>query len=63
MLQTRKLSDVIGLQVFTDAGDLFGEVEEAIRRADQWRSAHANRFQITSSYGFLSVDDTKTWEL
>ena len=40
MLQTRKLSDVIGLQVFTDAGDLFGQVEEAIilkNKVEGWR--------------------------
>jgi len=40
MLQTRKLSEVIGLEVYTDAGDLFGEIEEAIiikNKVDGWR--------------------------
>ena len=40
MLKIRKLSDVIGLRVFTDTGDFFGEVEEANlvnNKIDGWR--------------------------
>ena len=40
MLKIRKLSDVIGLRVFTDSGDFFGEIEEANlmnNKIDGWR--------------------------
>ncbi len=30
MLKMKKVSDVFGMKVFTDQGDYFGEVEEAI---------------------------------
>ncbi len=30
MLKTRKISEVIGLDVFTDSGDFFGVIEEAV---------------------------------
>ncbi len=30
MLKIRKVSDVFGMRVFTDAGDYFGDVEEAV---------------------------------
>ena len=40
MLRIKKLSDVIGKKVFTDAGDLFGVVEEVNlvdNKIDGWR--------------------------
>lgn len=30
MLKIRKVSDIFGMRVFTDAGDYFGDVEEAV---------------------------------
>ncbi len=40
MLKILKISDVLGLKVFTDAGDYFGEIEEANlmdNKVDGWR--------------------------
>lgn len=40
MLKIRKLSEVVGLRVFTDTGDYFGEVEEVNlvdNKIDGWR--------------------------
>ena len=40
MLKIKKLSEVIGLKVFTDSGEFFGEVEEVNivdNRIDGWR--------------------------
>jgi sporulation protein YlmC with PRC-barrel domain len=40
MLRIRRVSEVIGLRVFTDTGDYFGEVEEANlleNKIDSWR--------------------------
>ena len=39
-MRLRKISEVIGMKVFTDAGDFFGEVEEANladNKIDGWR--------------------------
>jgi sporulation protein YlmC with PRC-barrel domain len=39
-MRIRKISEVIGLKVFTDSGDSFGEVEEANlheNKIDGWR--------------------------
>lgn len=39
-MQIRKVTDVVGLRVFTDGGDLFGEIEEAnlqANKVDGWR--------------------------
>jgi len=39
-MRIRKVSEVIGLKVFTDSGDFFGEVEEANlheNKIDGWR--------------------------
>lgn len=39
-MRIRKISEVIGLRVFTDGGDFFGEVEEANlcdNKIDGWR--------------------------
>lgn len=40
MLKILKISDVLGLKVFTDGGDYFGEIEEANlmdNKVDGWR--------------------------
>jgi len=40
MLRIKKISVMIGKRVFTDTGDLFGEIEEAIlaeNKIDSWR--------------------------
>jgi len=40
MLQMKNLSEVHGLAVYTDSGDFFGEIEEAIlkkNRVDSWK--------------------------
>lgn len=40
MLKIKKVNDVIGLKVFTDSGEVFGEVEEANlidNKIDSWR--------------------------
>lgn len=40
MLKLKKISGMIGKKVFTDAGDLFGDVEEVIlseNKIDSWR--------------------------
>jgi sporulation protein YlmC with PRC-barrel domain len=40
MLKIKKLSEVVGLKVFTDSGEFFGEVEEVNlvdNRIDGWR--------------------------
>ena len=40
MLKIRKISDIVGMKVFTDGGDYFGEVEEANlieNKVDGWR--------------------------
>ena len=39
-MRVRKITDVIGLKVFTDSGDFFGQVEEANlvdNKIDGWR--------------------------
>ena len=39
-MHVRKISDVIGLRVYTDSGDFFGEVEEANlmdNKIDGWK--------------------------
>ena len=39
-MRVKKISEVIGMKVFTDGGDLFGEVEEANlsdNKIDGWR--------------------------
>jgi sporulation protein YlmC with PRC-barrel domain len=40
MLKIKKISAMLGKRVFTDAGDLFGEVDEVIlaeNKIDSWR--------------------------
>lgn len=39
-MRVRKITDTIGLKVYTDSGDFFGEIEEANlheNRVDGWR--------------------------
>lgn len=48
MLKIKKVTEIIGKKVFTDTGDLFGEVEEANlieNKVDSWR------IKIVSSMG------------
>ena len=48
MLRIRKIREVLGAKVFTDAGDYFGEIEEANlieNKVDSWR------IRIASSMG------------
>ena len=54
MLRVRKISEVIGLRVFTDAGDFFGEIEEANlveNKVDGWRIKIARDSSLTSYLG------------
>lgn len=40
MLRTKPISEAIGLHVFTDSGDLFGEIEDAVlikNKVDAWK--------------------------
>ena len=40
MIQTKNLTEITQLPVYTDAGDFFGEIEEAIikkNRVDSWK--------------------------
>lgn len=40
MLRIKKISAMLGKRVFTDSGDLFGDIEEAIlaeNKIDSWR--------------------------
>lgn len=40
MIRVKKVSDVLGKKVFTDAGDVFGEIEEVNlmeNKIDSWR--------------------------
>jgi len=40
MLQMKKLSEVDGIHVYTDSGDLFGQIEEAVifkNKIDSWK--------------------------
>ena len=46
MLKIKKISDVVGKKVYTDAGDFFGDVEEANlvnNKVDSWRIRIAAR--------------------
>jgi sporulation protein YlmC with PRC-barrel domain len=52
MLKIKKLTDIIGKKVYTDTGDLFGEVEESNlieNKIDSWRIKVAN--SMTSFLG------------
>ncbi|OYT41021.1 photosystem reaction center subunit H [Candidatus Pacearchaeota archaeon ex4484_26] len=54
MLKIKKVSDVIGLKVFTDSGDVFGEVEEANlvdNKVDSWRIRINRNTNLASLFG------------
>ncbi len=47
MLKVKKISEILGKRVFTDTGDLFGEVEEVNiveNKIDGWRIKVAGEF-------------------
>ncbi|MBS3074698.1 PRC-barrel domain-containing protein [Candidatus Pacearchaeota archaeon] len=47
MLKVKKISEILGKKVFTDTGDLFGEVEEVNiveNKIDGWRIKVAGEF-------------------
>lgn len=49
MLTIKKVSEVFGKKVFTDSGDFFGEVEEAIlseNKVDSWRIRVAREMAV-----------------
>lgn len=54
MLKIKKLSEIIGKKVFTDAGDLFGLVEEVNlldNKVDGWRIVVARNSGLSSMLG------------
>jgi len=54
MLKIRRVKDVIGLKVFTDGGDYFGEIEEvnlAENKIDGWRIKIARDSSIATFLG------------
>lgn len=54
MLKIKKLSEIIGKKVFTDAGDLFGLVEEVNlldNKVDGWRIVVARNSGLSSVLG------------
>lgn len=54
MLKIKKISEMIGMRVFTDAGDFFGEIEEANlldNKVESWRMRVARESNIASFLG------------
>ncbi len=54
MLQILKVSDMIGLKVFTDSGDYFGEIEEANlmeNKVESWRIKISRDSNMTAFLG------------
>ena len=54
MLKIRKVKDMIGLKVFTDGGDYFGEIEEANlaeNKIDSWRIKIARDSNVATYLG------------
>ncbi len=54
MLKIRKVSEILGMKVFTDAGDFFGEVEEANlveNKVDGWRIKLARESSLSPYLG------------
>lgn len=52
MLKVKKVSNILGLKVFTDSGDYFGEVEEANildNKVDGWRIKLARGSSLVDS--------------
>jgi sporulation protein YlmC with PRC-barrel domain len=58
-LRTKKVSNAIGMQVYTDTGDFLGEVEEAVlvqNKIDGWKvRATKNSFLTTALAGAKGV--------
>lgn len=54
MLRIKKVSDIIGLKVFTDGGEVFGEVEEANlvdNKIDSWRIRINRSTNVANLFG------------
>ena len=54
MLKIRKLSEVYGMRVFTDSGDYFGDVEEAVMTSTKvggWRIRATKNSFLTKILG------------
>jgi len=54
MLRVKRLSEIVGKKVYTDAGDLFGVVEEVNlvdNKIDGWRIVVSRESGIISSLG------------
>jgi len=54
MLKIRKVKDMVGLKVFTDGGDYFGEIEEANlaeNKIDSWRIKIARDSSVATFLG------------
>jgi len=54
MLKTKKLSDVFSLEVFTDSGEYFGDVEESILSSNKvfgWRVRATKKSYLTKVLG------------
>lgn len=54
MLKIKKITDVVGLKVFTDGGEVFGEVEEANlvdNKIDSWRIRIIRNTNLAGLFG------------
>ena len=54
MLKIKKISDIIGLKVFTDGGEVFGEIEEANlvdNKIDSWRIRINRSTNVSTLFG------------
>ncbi len=54
MLKTKKLSDVFSIEVFTDSGDYFGDIEESILANNKifgWRVRATKRSYLSKVLG------------
>ncbi|HIH17353.1 MAG TPA: photosystem reaction center subunit H [Nanoarchaeota archaeon] len=54
MLRIKKVSDIIGLKVFTDGGEVFGEIEEANlvdNKIDSWRIRINRSTSVANLFG------------
>jgi sporulation protein YlmC with PRC-barrel domain len=54
MLKTKKISDVFNIEVFTDSGDYFGDIEESILANNKifgWRVRATKRSYLSKVLG------------
>ena len=54
MLKIKKISEMIGMKVFTDSGEFFGEIEEANlldNKIESWRMRVARESNVSSFLG------------